>query len=318
MATRPRTAHPPAAKRPPHLEPAGDLRSRNRVFVVGAGRLGTALARSLSLAGWEVEAWSRTPRRRKLPGVTQHAGLLPAGIADAKLVLLTVPDRAIGAVASELAELGLLHRGQVVAHASGALDLRPLAPAAAAGASVGSLHPLVAATPGEVQLGGKWSAVEGDAAAVRLLRRVARAVGLRPFAVSGEARARYHAAASLAANGLVALADLASELLASAGVDRETALEALLPLLQSSLDNLARTGAQGALTGPVARGDAAVVAAHLRELRGDPARNAYRALAARQVEIALQQGSADPAGLERIARLVSAPRSGPRGGRSPR
>ncbi len=299
-----RTVHQRSVSRVPRLERTP---RRPTVFVVGLGRLGTALARALAAHGWQVQAWSRTPTRRRLPGVTLRSGGVPTEVEGAKLVLLTVPDRAIAAVATDLAQRGLVGRGQVVAHCAGALDLEPLQAAAAAGAAIGSLHPLVAASPGAVQLTGKAAAIDGVPAAARLLRRVARTVGLRPLQVPAAGRVRYHAAASLAANGLVALADLAAELLASTGVAREQALAALLPLLASSLENLQRTGLPDALTGPVARGDAAVVQAHLAALRELPQYAAYVALSARALEIAAQQGAADPEGLERIDKLLRKP-----------
>ena len=299
-----RVVHARPAKRSPHLERSP---RRPRVFVVGLGRLGAALARGLAAHGWQLEGWSRSARRR-IPGVGVHAGGAPASI-DARLVLLTVPDRAVGLVAADLAARGLVGRGQVVAHCAGALGLEPLRPAAEAGAEIGSLHPLVAATGGAVQLGGRTAAVDGTAGAVRLLRRVARTVGLRAIAVPASERVRYHAAASLAANGLVALADLAAGLLAGAGLGREQALAALLPLLESSLQNLEKRGLPDALTGPVARGDAAVVEDHLRALDGEAAL-AYRALMRRAVALAAEQGGADREGLERIDRALRRPRRG--------
>lgn len=295
-----RTSHPETQPRPPHLD---QRRSRPSVAIFGAGRLGSALARRLAEAGWQVDAWRRSRGGKRIPGVTFHTGATPPAVSSAKLLLLTVPDRAIGELSAELAEAGTIRKGQVVAHCSGALDLSPLSPLALAGASTGSLHPLVAAASGEVPLEGISAAIAGDEKAVRLLRRAARSVGLIPLTVTGP-RPRYHAAASLAANGLVALADLASELLASTGMSREQALAALLPLMQSSVDNLGRVGLPDALTGPIARGDAAVVMAHLQGLVGDPAREAYRALAKRQIDIATDQGTGSEEGLEAIGRLL--------------
>lgn len=300
-----RIAHQRPGPRAPHLERTP---RRPSVFVIGLGRLGTALARSLAAHGWQVQAWSRSAKRRRLPGVTIRSGGVPVEVADAKLVLLTVPDRAIGMVAADLAARGLLHKGQVVAHCAGALDLAPLRPAAEAGAAIGSLHPLVAATAGAVHLPGKAAAIDGTAPAVRVLRRIARTVGLKPITVPATGRASYHAAASLAANCLVALADLSAELLASTGVPREQALAALLPLMHSSLENLEHVGLPGALTGPVARGDAAVVESHLAALRDLPPQLlAYRALSERLIEIARAQGSADAEGLARIERQLRKP-----------
>lgn len=288
----------PPGRRPPHLEQAP---RRPRVFIVGLGRLGSALARALADHGWEVEGWSR--RRRRIPGVKVHGGSAPAPIAEAKLVLLTVPDRAIGMIAADLAARGMIARGQVVAHCAGALGLEPLEPAAEAGAEVGSLHPLVAASRGGVELRGKAGAIDGSPAAVRMLRRVARTVGMKAIAIPAEERVRYHAAASLAANGLVALADQAASLLAGAGLERGPALQALLPLMASSLENLQSRGLPDALTGPVCRGDAAVVRSHLAALDREQ-RELYRVLMRRALPLAEEMGSGDEAGLEAIGKML--------------
>src|SRR5690606_1661352 len=118
------------------------------------------------------------------------------------------------------------------------------------------------------------AAVDGTAAARPRLTDLAREVGLHPFHVPQDQRVRYHAAASLAANGAVALAGLAAQVLQPLGLRRDEALAALLPLLSSALAGLGRVGLPGGLTGPVARGDVEVVRRHLRALAGDEAEGA--------------------------------------------
>ena len=86
---------------------------------------------------------------------------------------------------------------------------------------------------------------------------------MRPFAVSEEQRAAYHAAASIASNFLVALQESASGLLESAGI--EDGRELLAPLVLASAANWAEHGGD-ALTGPIARGDFATVERHLAAL----------------------------------------------------
>ncbi len=288
----------------PHLERE---RARHSVFIVGAGRLGMALARGLAATGWQVDTWSRTSRPPRLQGIDHHVGPIPPTL-NAELVILTVPDRVIAAMAQLLADSGRVSRGQVAAHCAGALDLAPLAPLKEAGLEVGSLHPLAAATPGMVGLHGHSAALDGSPKALRLLRRLARDSGLRPIAVASSERARYHAAASLAANGLVSLADLATELLVAAGVPPGQALDALVPLLDSAVRGLEERGLPAALTGPIARGDAVVVESHLEVLAESPAFDAYRALGRRALELAREQRGADAPGLERIERLLKRPR----------
>jgi predicted short-subunit dehydrogenase-like oxidoreductase (DUF2520 family) len=122
-------------------------------------------------------------------------------------------------------------------------------------------------------------------ALLRLLRRLARSAGLAPIEVPESGRAAYHAGAVLAAGGLVSLASAAVEALASAGIAHETALRALLPLMRSALKGIEVRGLAHGLTGPVARGDAATLRAHLAAL--PPELTAlYRAISARALALA--------------------------------
>jgi len=203
-----------------------------RCAVVGAGRLGHALAAALSDAGLAVEG----PLGR---------GADPA----ADVVLLTVPDGEIAAAAAALTP----HRARFVGHCSGATTLEPLAAHEAL-----SLHPLMSVTEGgAAPFAGAGCAVAGATrAAMRVAEGLASALGMRAVEVADEDRAAYHAAASIAANFLVALEGAAERLAATAGVDREL----LVPLARAALENWAANGAERALTGPVARGDEATIA----------------------------------------------------------
>lgn len=303
-----RAAGKPAARARP---------AKPSVFVVGAGRLGSAIARGLEAAGWKVGAWTRSEGPRPPGHVPAESGPLPRAIEKADLVLLAVPDRVVHEMAERLAAERLAHEGQVVAHLSGALRLAALEPAGRAGAALGSLHPLVAVPAGDAPLAGAVAAIAGDPEAERLLRRVAADLSLEPLVVPEEQRVRYHAAASLAANGLIALADQAAGVLWAAGIPHDQAFGALVPLLASSLQGLAERGLPDALTGPVARGDADVVEAHLGALAGTPALDAYRALSRGALSLARAQGKGDEAGLDRIAQLLAEPRPAPRPARKP-
>lgn len=278
------------------------------VYVVGAGRLGSAVARGLKQAGWKVGAWTRTPGPRPRGHFRARTGPLPRAVGEADLVFLAVPDRAIHEMAERLASEGLAREGQVVAHLSGALQLAALEPAGRAGAALGSLHPLLAVSAGDVPLVGAAAALAGDPPARRLLQRAAEDLGLATFEVPEDQRVRYHAAASLAANGLVALADQAVGVLWAAGVPIQQAFRALIPLLASSLQGLANRGLPDALTGPIARGDAEVVDAHLHALAGTPALDTYVALSRTALRLARARGRADEEALNRVAALLTEPR----------
>jgi predicted short-subunit dehydrogenase-like oxidoreductase (DUF2520 family) len=208
---------------------ASESTTPERCAIVGAGRLGHALAAALAEAGVEVEG----PLGR---------GARPT----APVVLLTVPDGEIRAAAESI-------EGGLVGHCSGATGLDVL------GERGGfSIHPLMTVPEGgTAPFAGAGCAVAGtDEGALRTATALATALGMRPVHVHDEDRAAYHAAASIAANFLVALEGQAERLAATAGVPREL----LVPLARAALENWAANGAEQALTGPVARGDEATIA----------------------------------------------------------
>lgn len=262
--------------------------------------MGRAFAVSLSRAGWEVRIWSPSARGRVGAGVRLFEGERPSDFPSAPLVLLAVSDGAVEEVARTLP----FGPGQLVVHHSGALGLEVLRPAASQGADVGSLHPLVAISSGAEGLPRGFAAVEGSDAIRGRLEILARELGLEPFSLPPEKRALYHATASLAANGLVALASLAARLLHELGLERSEAASALLPLLSSSLEGFEKRGLPRALTGPVARGDASTVHRHLEALSGHEALTAYLTLSEEMLRLARELGDAAPEKLREIEHLL--------------
>jgi predicted short-subunit dehydrogenase-like oxidoreductase (DUF2520 family) len=218
---------------------------------------------------------------------------------------LAVPDRAIGEAAGRLVELGAVDARGVVLHCAGALPAREaLAPVAGRVAGVGLLHPLRALSGRGAPLAGTVFAVEGDARGRRVAARLARKMGGRPLVLDGARLARYHAAAALAGNHTLALVELAVRELGAVGLPRRRAEAALASLLASAADNVARLGLPAALTGPIARGDAATVERHLAAL-APAARAAYLATARPTLDLARDKRAADRAGLARLARLLA-------------
>jgi predicted short-subunit dehydrogenase-like oxidoreductase (DUF2520 family) len=188
-------------------------------------------------------------------------------------VLVATPDAAIADTALALAPG--LRPGALVVHLSGACPLEELDKlhGERPDVAIGALHPLQSLPSVELgleRLPGSWCAVDGSPA----VERLALSLGMRPFRVAAGERARYHAAATIASNHLVALLGQAVRVADAAGIPPE----ALLPLVRASVDNVDALGATDALTGPVARGDADTVRRHLETLPTDE-RAAYRALA---------------------------------------
>lgn len=284
---------------------------RLKVGIVGAGRVGTVLGAALQLAGHRVvsaSAVSDQSRRRVealLPGVPVRPADQVAREAD--LLLLTVPDDALGAVARGLAETGNVHRGTLVAHASGALGVGVLAPLTAAGALPLALHPVMTFTGAPEDLA-RLAGVCFGITAPEALQPVAEVLvvemGGEPVFIAEEDRPLYHAALANGANHLVALVATSADLLRAAGVPDPSRM--LGPLVGAALDNVLRAG-DAALTGPVARGDAGTVGDHLRALgRASPeALAAYVAMARLTADRALAAGRLDPVAAEALLDVLS-------------
>jgi predicted short-subunit dehydrogenase-like oxidoreductase (DUF2520 family) len=196
-----------------------------RVGIVGAGRVGTALATSLRSRGLHVVG----PLGRGADGT------------GCDVVLLCVPDAELERAVRPLRE------GVLVGHTSGATTLAPLAPHEAF-----SLHPLLSVSRENTTFAGAGCAIAGSTSrALATARALARVLQMTPFVVTEADRPLYHAAASMASNYLVALEGAAESLFAATGVSREH----VAPLVRSAMEQWAQVGAQDALTGPLARGD---------------------------------------------------------------
>ena len=254
-----------AASRPAAYPP-----SSLAVGIIGPGRAGLGLALALRRAGIRVLGVHGRRRKAVPRGVRLSVGDVPPWLGEADIILLAVRDDALEGAVRQLAPAHSALAGSVVLHLSGALTSRVLAPLRRAGAAVGSLHPLmtVSADPALAarRFRGAAFALEGDRQAVRAATRIAQALGGMPFEVPAAAKVRYHAGAVFASNYLVAMLGAAEALLQAAGLSERHAREALGPLAAASVANVARVGPVRALTGPVARGDAAVVRRHMAAL----------------------------------------------------
>jgi predicted short-subunit dehydrogenase-like oxidoreductase (DUF2520 family) len=213
-------------------------------------------------------------------------------VAAADFVLLAVPDDVLRPLVAGLAETGIWRPGQIAAHTSGAQGIGVLDPAAARGVLALALHPVMTFAGRPEDLDRLEGATFG-VTALDELRPVAETLvvemGGEPVWVPESARALYHASLTIASNHLVTLVNDALSLLSRAGVAEPARLAA--PLLSASLDNVLRLG-DGALTGPVSRGDVATVASHRETLRrsAPDVLPAYIAMARRTAERAHASG----------------------------
>jgi predicted short-subunit dehydrogenase-like oxidoreductase (DUF2520 family) len=272
-----------------------------RIGIIGAGKVGSTLARLWHQRGYTIGAvYSRRECSARALAEMVGAELAPtaqAVIQRCDLTLLTVPDDAIETLAQEITSdwnEGLVGKG--VIHTSGAHNATVLSPFVAFGAMVGSLHPafpfadVKTALP---ELSGTAFALEAADEPLRgWLLELAGALGGRAWAISADQKGLYHAALALASGYTVTLYALAEGLLMSSGAGRDAADAALNPLIAATVDNLRLHGIPQALTGPLTRGDAGTVTAHLRALDAENAQIAglYRQLARLTFPLLLDRG----------------------------
>jgi predicted short-subunit dehydrogenase-like oxidoreductase (DUF2520 family) len=278
-----------------------------RVGIIGAGSVGTALGVAISRAGWPVTAVaSRDARRRErfaalVPGAMAYAEA-PAILDAVELIVVSVPDDAISAVAGSMR----LFAGQTMVHTSGLLGAGVLSASLGAGSHIGAFHPLVSFTADVERsvagLSGATVAVEGDDVTVGLLADLAEAIGGLPVRLPAGAQAAYHAAAVLASGGLIALLDAVVALGAVAGLDEPGAVAVYGRLMEQTLANARAVGVAAALTGPITRGDAGTVTAHLEALArfAPEVADLYLAAARRELVIAEERGTLAPDDAERV------------------
>ena len=193
-----------------------------------------------------------------------------------------------------------LYSGQAIVHTSGLHGAEILEPARAAGTGAGSFHPLVAFADVKralVALDGATVAIEGDRALLDLLAEMAQSIGATPVRLAPGSKPAYHAAAVLAAGGLIALLDAIAEIARATGLDETGALAIYGPLAAQALDNARALGIGPALTGPAVRGDAGTIEAHLAAIAAAApgASTIYRDLATRQIAIAEARRGLEPA-----------------------
>ncbi|GHJ27276.1 MULTISPECIES: Rossmann-like and DUF2520 domain-containing protein [Streptomyces] len=288
-----------------------DRPARLTVGVVGAGRVGPALAASLRLAGHRPVAASGVSDAsvRRAATLLPEVPVVPPSevLARAELVLLTVPDDALPELVSGLAETGAVRPGQLLVHTSGRYGVSVLEPALRAGALPLALHPVMTFTGTSVDVQ-RLAGCSFGVTAPEELRLAAEALviemGGEPEWIAEESRPLYHAALAIGANHLTTLVAQSLELLRASGVEAPDRM--LGPLLGAALDNALRSG-DAALTGPVARGDAGTVAAHVAELRrhAPQAVAGYLAMARTTADRALAHGLLKPELAEDLLGVLS-------------
>lgn len=256
-----------------------------RVLIVGGGKVGRGLASAFRSGGLNVlGVHARTPREGAtssgpigdvLSRALNNPLLVPLG--NANVIIIAVADDAIDAVCREL--LGILGtrpraiaQGTVVLNTSGTVMPESYSELRRLGFPCGTFHPLApfaTAERGAAAVRDGWIGIEGDATACATARRLAAALGARTINIPPHAKAAYHAAAVMASNFPVVLAALATRLLANVGIDERAGAQVVQQLMRAAVSNLEVGAPAAVLTGPAARNDNVIIAAHRDALEAD-------------------------------------------------
>jgi predicted short-subunit dehydrogenase-like oxidoreductase (DUF2520 family) len=238
--------------------------------LIGAGKVGTVLAAAMMRAGYALThicepAESAIAASRNFLGMVPLARSLSDVVISSKLALIAVPDDRLKSLVGALAAQDISWRGRTVVHVSGRYGHRILGPLETLGANCLAIHPAMAFA-GDPQTdldrvpGARFAVSGSDMATHEWGVSLVLSIGGVPLSIAEEERVLYHAALAHGSNHLVTLVIQATEMLLAAGVAEPASL--LRPLLRAALENALQRGAAGA-TGPVVRGDAGTVSAHL-------------------------------------------------------
>jgi predicted short-subunit dehydrogenase-like oxidoreductase (DUF2520 family) len=286
-----------------------------KLNIIGAGRAGRALGRVFSVSRAFVigDIFDCVNEAAEHAAASIGAGRAVRSLNEmhpADVWMLTPSDDQIVACGKALAASGLLQAGNVVFQCSGASPSHELAAVVPFAIAVASVHPLrTFADPAMAAqtFAGTYCAAEGDVAALDVLRPALEASGARVSLIEPQFKTIYHAASVIVCNYLTALMEAGLRGYAKAGLERDDALRMMEPLVRETLDNVFRLGTVEALTGPIARGDGAVVMRQVAALaQWDPKiEGVYRQLGRIAVELAQARAKADAAALEEIERVLT-------------
>ncbi|MEP6849292.1 MAG: Rossmann-like and DUF2520 domain-containing protein [Acidobacteriota bacterium] len=284
------------------------------ISIVGAGRLGGALALALDKAGFDIDLLiyrtSELPAHfssqfRRPPVITDSGDV---GEIRSDIIFITTQDAEIAAATKQLA--GFITGSPTVFITSGAISSSYIGELRAKGCRIGSLHPLVSISDplmGSDRFSGAYFCVEGDPEAIQQAEPIIKGLGGHSFSIDPDKKALYHASAVMASGDLLALIDMAVGILEKCGLEGNKASAVLLPLIKSTVENFAERGIEGSLTGPFVRGDSATFERHLNALKRNSTNTeleTYLNLGERSLEIAMRTSANSP-NLVELAEKVS-------------
>lgn len=263
------------------------------ITLIGAGAVGRSIAlglfsQGIVLSGIYSAGGLSAKRLGKKVGVNR-CGKISELTSVGEIVILAVPDSQIKNAAGHIARLPSV-KGRVVFHLSGALNSSELGVLRKRNAAIGSLHPLQTFPRSHPSsFAGVWCAAEGDAEALRIMKRISKILRSAVFEISKKEKVLYHTAGVFASNYLVVLMSAVDEIASTLQLPQSDIWKVYLPIMRQTMKNVVSTTPGQALTGPIVRGDLVTVKSHLNALSKRPLRHLaqlYSALGVEAVRIA--------------------------------
>lgn len=284
---------------------------RLSVTVIGTGALGAVLAQALQNNGYPIRSlYNRRMRKAEILSRCMDARFVsdfPEKVAElGTLVFCTVQDEEIEPLAHQLSQLSRDLSGYTFAHCSGTLSTEILHPLKTKGAEVAAFHPLQTftsrSTPEDFR--DIYFDIEADEEVFDQLQEVAVSLGAHSLSIPAEAKPFLHAAAVFASNYIVTLLNASGKVASMGGLNKNEALEAILPLVQTTVQNVENEGPLRALSGPIKRGDVETVRKHLMLLDKDEhLKNLYKKLGIQTLDMVAQSNKIPAGKAKKLYRL---------------
>lgn len=251
--------------------PIHNMMTKPTISIIGNGRVGKALALSFENSGYSI-----AHRYGKGDDITDLT----------EIVFITTPDSEISKVVSTLIST-IDHFDQtLIVHCSGTIPSSALIELKKIGADIACFHPLQAITSKTDSFDGIYFDIEGDEKSISILEKMADDLGAKSIKIDPKGKELLHLSAVIASNYLVTLTDIALQVSGSTNIPQRTLIDALLPLMNSSLQNLKELNPPDALTGPIARGDVQTVQKHITLLeKEEELLNVYKKLGLLTLEL---------------------------------